>query len=163
MSALADIVAFHLRPRFVARKRLTETVSEGQAFCYLILACLLLFFIQLPEMLCFVANGESHLPFDAVASAQLIGALVFAPLFFYFLSAVAGLAIRVTNRRLAWRDSRVALFWALLASVPSMMVLGLVRVLTQSAIILWPLSALTGMIFLLFWASGLREAISGRS
>ena len=162
MSAALDVVAFHIRPRPVAKRRLSETASEGHAFMYLILACLLFFVAQIPELVRLDLLAESQAPLNALAAGRFVGVAVFAPLLFYTLAALAALAFRAADFRISWLESRISLFWALLATAPSVLILGLLRGLTQADGILWPASALVGTLFAVFWAIGLSEAVTGR-
>ncbi len=162
MSVVQDVLTFYYRPRLVARKRLAETAGEGHALLYLMLACLLFFVAQIPEIVRLDLLTESQNPFNGIAAGRLVGAVAFAPLMFYLVSVFAALAFRAADRTLGWLDSRIALFWALLVISPAMLVLGMLRGLTQSGGIIIPASALVGVLFVFFWAVGLTEAVSVR-
>lgn len=142
------------------RKRLAETKGEGQALMYLLVACLLFYVAQIPEMVRADLLSTSTAPFNGVAAGRFMGGAILAPLFFYVLSALMGLACRLAGFKTPWFQMRVALFWSLLASAPAMLSLGMIRGLTPAPAVLWPISALVAIVFLVFWAIGIFEAIS---
>lgn len=158
MSAIRDVLVGYLCPKKIARKRLAETASEGQALGYLISACLLLYIAQIPEMVRDDMTAVSEHPLVGIAAGRLLGIAVFAPLLFYALAGLAGLALRMGSNRVSWMRSRIALFWALLAVAPVAMALGILRGLTDAQFVLLPASIAVAGLFLLFWISGLKAA-----
>ena len=162
MSAIRDVLVGYLRPRMIARKRLAETAGEGQSLGYLISACLLLYAAQIPAMVRDDLMAASQNPLVGVAAGRLLGIAVFAPLLFYALAGLAGVTLRAVSIRISWMRSRAALFWALLAVAPAALFLGILRGLTDSQVIVLPVSIAVAGLFLLFWICGLKEAATFR-
>lgn len=157
MSVTADIRASWRRPRAVIRRQLAGGQREDRALAYLMGACLLIFVAQLPR-LAREAHLDSSIPLDARLQAALLGWLMFAPLLFYGIAALSHLTAKALGGQGSWFGARLALFWALLASVPLWLLQGLV------AGFIGPGAALTlaGIILLagfgLIWLLSLAEA-----
>ena len=162
MSTVADVLAFHLHPRKVVRRRLVETTGEGQALLYLMVACILFFVAQLPELVRVDLRSTNDVPFNGVAAGRFVGGAIFAPLAFYLISAIVTVFLRVVGVKVEWLDSRIALFWALLAIAPAALVLGMLRGLTDSDAVILPATRVVGSGFLMFWFIGLYEAPKGK-
>ena len=158
MSAIRDVLVGYLCPKKIARKRLAESAGEGQALGYLISACLLLYVAQIPEIVRNDMTSVSEHPLVGIAAGRLLGIAVFAPLLFYAVAGLAGLALRIGSGQASWTRSRIALFWALLAVAPAAMALGVLRGLTDAQSILLPASIAVAGLFLLFWICGLQAA-----
>ena len=159
MSVVSDIVAFHIRPRQIVRKRLAITSGDGEALFYLIVGCLFYFLAQLPEMVRFDLSATVDIPFHGVVAGRFIGVAVFAPILFYIISALTKLALSLTGLKISWINSRISLFWALLATTPAMLSLGIIRGLIPTDIVLWPATLVVGVLFLFFWIIGLIESL----
>ena len=162
MSVISDILNGYLRPRSTVRRRLGTTVNEGQAFGYLVTACLLLFVAQLPEVVRSHVLSRSDLPLAGIAAGRLIGIAVFAPILFYCVAGLTAAGMRIFSLPITWHHSRVSLFWALLATVPAAACLGLLRGLMDWQPALLGASVTVGLIFLFFWIIGLIEALAAK-
>lgn len=160
---LADeVFRAYFEPRCSARRMLLRTDSEGKAFVLVFTGCILLFLAQLPDL---VGQGASPGPqpsLTALATARVIGALLFAPLVFYAAAGISGLVARLLGRSIGWRHARVSLFWAVLAVSPAAMLLALVRNFLGGSILVSTFPWILMTLFLLFWACGLVESVIAR-
>ncbi len=100
------------------------------------------------------AGGE----FAPGAAGVAMGTLFLAPLLFYLLSAISGLIARLLNWRVSWRHARVALFWALLAATPLVLLEGIALLVFGEFPALQILSWLTIAFFAWVWVGGLLAA-----
>ncbi|MGG7646354.1 YIP1 family protein [Rhodovulum sp. YNF3179] len=158
MSVARDILRTYRAPRETLRRLLSDGPSEGRALTWLMAAAVLLFAAQLPAL-----AREAHLsggdpPFAALASGALLGAVVIAPLMFYGLAALSHLVARIFGGQGGWLGARIALFWALLAAAPLMLLRGLVAGFIGAGPALTITGSLAGGVFLFFWLAGLFEA-----
>lgn len=161
MSVALDILRTYRAPRTVLSRRIGTVEREDRALVTLLVACVFMFIAQWPRL-----ARESHLnedvPFDALMAAALFGWILFAPLFFYVLSWLTHLVMRLFRLPSTGYKSRMALFWALLAAAPLWLLAGL----TAGFIGPGPALTLTGgaatLAFLLFWVLGLVEITSKR-
>jgi hypothetical protein len=135
--------------------------GEPRLLFYVMFACALVFAARLPGLLraapAAIRDGDGTLP--AFLGSLLVAHVLFAPLLFYGLAAAARLLARRAGGRGDWREARLALFWALLLSVP-------LTVLADAAASLLGLGGAAALVltsapvlpFLWFWALCLAEA-----
>ena len=154
MSVTLDIFRSYIRPRAMMRRRIGEGRREDRALAILMAACFLIFVAQLPR-LAREAHLQPEIPLDARMGAALVGWMVIAPLFFYALAALSHFAARLLGGRGEMWRARMALFWALLASVPLWLLHGLVAGMIGPG----PGLNLTGALllagFFFIWINGL--------
>lgn len=125
MPVVSDIRAAWAAPdAFVARK-LSDGIREDRALAVLMGACGLSFVAQWPA-LSRAAHLDPSIPLDARMGGALMGVLFLLPLFAYGVAALSHLAARVMGGQGTWYGARVALFWAMLAASPLMLLMGLV-------------------------------------
>jgi len=154
MSVTADIARSYLRPGQVIRRRLAEGPREDKALAILMAASALSYVAGLPALRRAAFLGEGP-PFDEAAAGALLGGLVLAPLVFYALAAASHVVARALGGRGSWYGARLALFWALLAASPVILLRGLVLGLIGPG----PQATLVGVLaaaaFLSIWLRGL--------
>lgn len=127
-----------------------------RALVVILMAAMLLFLVaQLPEH-ARAAQIDPSVPLAARIAGAAMAVLFMMPLAAYGLAALVGLLARLTPWRLAARDSRLALFWALLAVAPAMLLAGLTAGLIGPGAPLTLTRALAGIGFLIIWGAGLR-------
>ncbi|KAA8605663.1 hypothetical protein AL036_17850 [Salipiger aestuarii] len=152
MTLTREIVATWRGPGAVVSRLYAQGVREDRALMMLMAACALFFVAQLPEL-----ARKAHLE-GAELNPRLGGALlawlVIAPLGFYLIAFVVHLLARLFGARGTAYGARLALFWALLASSPLVLLNGLVAGFIGAG----PALTLVGMAwfaaFLWFWLSG---------
>ncbi len=159
MPFVVEVVRCYLEPRASARRILARADTEGRALAILVLGCFVLFLSQLPDIMSKeVAQGGSPGPV-ADAAARIVGALVFAPLLFYGIAGLTGLAIRAAGYSLSWINCRVSLFWAVLAVSPAVLIIALARGFIGTSALLIVISLAMTIPFLVIWISALLESI----
>lgn len=160
MAATQDIFATYRGPDKVVRRLIAGGPGEDRALIYLMLGCLMVFIAQTPRL-----AREAHLAgaeLNSTLGATLFAWLFIAPLILYGLAAISHLVARAFGGQGSGFGARVALFWALLASSPLMLLWGL----TAGFIGPGPALTLVGVLwlgcFLWFWISGLMAAERGQ-
>ena len=88
----------------------------------------------------------------------LLSWIFIAPLLFYVIAGLTAVVGKVFRTGLSGYGARLALFWALLASTPLMLLWGLVAGFMGPGIQMTLTGALWFGAFLWFWVSGLRVA-----
>lgn len=125
MSMVRRVMASWRRPRQVMRELLAGPPREDRALVILMLACVIIFIAQWPG-LSRAAHFDPSVPLDARMSGALMGTIFLVPLFAYLLAAVSHLAAKLAGGKGTHFTARMALFWALLAVSPLMLLQGLV-------------------------------------
>ena len=155
MSVTADIVESWRRPQAVVRRLLGQARSEPFAFSLLGTGLVLLFVSLTP----FLAREAYLSPEQPLTQRLLAAALAMAatvPLW-YLLASFGHLVARVLGGKGSFYAARVALFWALVAASPALLVSGMVRGMVgggRSDVI----GLIAAGVFVLFWILMLREA-----
>jgi hypothetical protein len=155
MSVTLDIVASWRQPRAVVRRLLAQR-SEPFAFALLVTGLILLWVSLAP----FLAREAYFQPDQPLTQRLLAAALAMAATvpFWYLLAAIGHLVARMMGGQGSWYGARVALFWALVATAPALLVSGLVRGMIGLGAAANVTGSITAMVFLLFWAVMLAEA-----
>ena len=125
MAITSDIVATWRAPRAMIRQMLAAGADEGRAIAVLMGALALVFVAQTPR-LAREAHLDPSVPLDARMGVTLFSLVFMAPLLFYGVAAISHLAARAIGGKGGWFGARLALFWALLCTVPLMLLQGLV-------------------------------------
>lgn len=157
MSLSGDIVKSYRAPRAVVREKLSRPPREDRALATLMGACVLSFVAQWPGH-ARAAHLDPEIPLDARLSGALMGAVFVLPILAYALAGISHAVLRLFGGRGTFYGARLALFWAMLAVAPLMLLNGLVRGLIGPG----PEQALTGALagvgFIAIWVAGLRVA-----
>ncbi len=161
MSFVAEIARSYVEPRASARRILARANSEGRALAILVLGCCVLFLSQLPEIMSQDLAQPNSPGLVAGAAARIVGALVLAPLLFYGIAGLTGLALRAAGYSLSWINCRLSLFWAVLAVSPAVLVIALARGFVGNSALLTVISIAMAIPFLVIWISALLESIVG--
>lgn len=159
MTISTDLIATWRRPRAILRQHLARGRSEPFALSFLLVFLLLTFVGQWPVAAreAFVAGEPSALP-RILPRAYAV--LMTIPLW-YGLAALGHLVARMMGGQGSWYGARLALFWALAAIGPLMLLQGLVWGMIGPGAALSAVSALVGIAFLWLWATLLHEAERG--
>ena len=167
MAVTTDILRTWRGPRAVMRDLLAQGRREDRAIAYLIAACLLIFVAQGPRLSRQAAGfdlapGAEVRDLTELLSYELFAWLMVWPLFLYGLAAVSHLVAKAAGGRGSFWTARLALFWALLASVPLLLLHGLLAGFVGPG----PQTNLVGAAwiaaFLWLWLQCLREAEAPR-
>jgi hypothetical protein len=157
MSVTTDIKASYRGPGRVVARLMGQGRREGFALNILLFACIVMFVAQAPYQ-----SREAHFDPDVPLMVRMYWSaflwIFLVPLLLYgFAAMVFGLA-RLAGRNITGYGIRLSLFWALLASSPVVLFLGLIAAFIGPSAGL----QLVGMIWLLnvlwFWIAGMRAA-----
>lgn len=159
MTVTTDLVATWRRPRAILRQHFARGRSEPFALSFLLIFLVLAFVGQWPVAAreAFLAGEPSALP---RILARALAVLATIP-FWYGLAALGHLAARAMGGQGTWYGARLALFWALAAVGPLMLLQGLVSGMIGAGPALTLVSLLIGAAFLWLWATLLHEAEMG--
>lgn len=157
MGVVPDILASWRRPRAVIRARLAGAPREDRALVTLMGASLLLFVAQWPA-LSRAAFLDPSVPLDARLGGALMGCLFLVPLFAYALASISHWIAKAFGGKGTGYAARVALFWALLAISPAVLLQGLVAGFVGAGTGLTVLGVLVAIAFFWIWLSMLAEA-----
>lgn len=157
MAVTRDIVASYRGPGRVVARLLQMGRREDRALAILMAACAVIFVAQWPRL-----AREAHLnpevELNMLLGATLLAWIMIAPLMMYVLAFVSHLIARALRGRGSAYGARIALFWALLASSPLILLQGMVAGFIGAG----PALTLVGLIWLVifgwFWLAGLRQA-----
>lgn len=152
MSALTDIAATYRGPGGVLRRLLAQGQREDRALAILMAGCALVFVAQWPRL-----AREAHLTgqdLNPLLGASLLGWVIIMPLVLYLLAGLAHIIARVLGGRGSFYGARLALFWALLAASPLLLLHGLVAGFVGPGPQLVLVGALWCAVFLWFWIGG---------
>ena len=130
-------------------------MSEGAMLAVLMGAMLVFLIAQAPGH-ARAAALDPAVPMAGRMAGALTAVLLMMPLVAYVVASLVALASRLTRWRLAAEDSRLALFWALLAISPAMLLAGLVEGLIGPGPALTITRLIAGIGFLFIWGSGIR-------
>lgn len=159
MPLTTDLVATWRRPRAILRQHLARGQSEPFALSFLLVFLLLAFVGQWP-----VAARAAHMAGEPSATPRIVamayGVLLLIPVA-YLVAAVSHLAARVMGGQGTWYGARIALFWALAAIGPLLLLQGLVGGMIGPGPAQTAVSVVTGVGFLWLWITMLHEAESG--
>ena len=96
-------------------RQIAANPREAKLLAYAMLAGVLGFVARVPGALLQDRQSDDFAP---ILWSLFVSGVFFAPLFFYLIAALSALALRFLGRKVAYRDMRLALFWALLVSTP---------------------------------------------
>ncbi|MGB3315979.1 MAG: YIP1 family protein [Albidovulum sp.] len=159
MAVTDDILATYRGPRAVMRRLLKGERHEARALTYLVVALIVIYIAQWPG-LSRAAHFEPDVPLVQRMVASFLAVLALIPAF-YLLAALGHLAARVFGGKGDFFAARIALFWALLAVTPLMLLQGVVVGFIGSGLQATLVGVIVFAVFLWFWVSGLRAAEFG--
>ncbi|GLS85082.1 hypothetical protein GCM10010873_00550 [Cypionkella aquatica] len=161
MSVTTDIVQAWRRPKAVIAQHLQRPKSEPFAFSLLV-AFLVLAFVALWPVLSRQTVLQPEVPMLQRLVAAGLALLALIP-FWYLLAALSRWIAKALGGQGSYYAARMALFLALLAISPGLLLQGLVAGMigpgAQSNLV----SVLVGLAFLWIWISMLREAERGNA
>jgi hypothetical protein len=157
MSLTRDIMATYRGPARVIGRFLSQGRNEVRALLFVLIAGLLLFIAAAPYQAREAQlNPEGPLEVRLYWSAFLF--IFIIPLLLYGFAALVWLVSRVARQRITGYAVRFTLFWALLASTPVLLLLGLVAGMIGPGAQLQLVGFVWLAVFGWFWISGLLVA-----
>lgn len=152
MAVTRNIAATYRGPGRVVRRLLALGQREDRLLAYLMGACVLIFIAQLPRL-----AREAHLTgqeLNMLMGATLMAWVFIAPLLLYAIALLARGVGRILRGQGTAYGARLALFWALLASTPLIMLHGLTAGFVGPGLELQLVGMVWCACFLWFWISG---------
>lgn len=122
----------------------------------ILMAAMLIFWVAQAPGHARAAHLDPSVPFDARMGGALLAVMFMMPLLAYALAELVAMLSRLTPWRIASADSRLALFWALLAVAPAMLLSGLTEGFSGPGAALTLTRVVAGLGFLVIWGAGLR-------
>lgn len=136
-------------------------MPEG-ALLAVLLAAMAIFLIAQAPGHSRAAALDPSVPLDARLGGALLAVMFLMPPIAYAVAFLVAAVSRVGPRRLAASESRLALFWALLAVAPAMLLAGLVAGLIGPGPALTLTRAVAGFGFLVIWGAGMAALAEAR-
>jgi hypothetical protein len=158
MAVTRNITATYRGPGRVLTGLLALGQREDRALAYLMAGCVVVFIAQLPRL-----ARQAHLTgeeLDMLMGASLMAWIFIAPLALYCVAGFSHLVLRLLRRGGTAYGARLALFWALLASSPLMLLHGLVAGFVGPGLELQLVGFVWLAVFLWFWLGGLVASVS---
>lgn len=156
MAATQDIVATYGGPGRVVQRLLQQGEQESRALVFLMLGCLMVFIAQTPRLAREAHLTEGDLPM--LLGGTLMAWIFIAPLLFYAIAIISHVVARAFGRKQSAYGARIALFWALLASSPLMLLWGLTAGFIGPGAQLNLVGFAWTVVFIWFWIGGLLGA-----
>ncbi|WP_146345497.1 YIP1 family protein [Falsiphaeobacter marinintestinus] len=156
MAVTADIAATYRGPGRVIQRLLSMGEREDRALAFVMAACVLVFIAQLPRL-----SREAHLTgqeLNMLLGGTLLAWVMIAPLLLYVVAAISHAIAKLLGGKGSWYGARVALFWALLASTPLLLLHGLVAGMVGRGPALDTVGLVWVAVFSWFWVGGLLQA-----
>ena len=159
MTVTTDIVQAWRRPKAVMRRHVQRPKSEPFAFSLLV-AFLLLAFVSLWPLLSRQSLLQPEVPMLQRLVAAGLALLASIP-FWYLLAALSHWIAKALGGQGSYYTARLALYSALLAVTPGMLLQGLVAGMIGPGLQRDLVAALVALAFAWIWISMLREAERG--
>ena len=125
MAVIRDIVEAHLRPRRVMARLLRMGQREDRVLAMLMGGCIILFVSQWPYR-----ARQAHFTGETLTDYiqhDAVGLIFVLPLLAYGVAALLRLISRIFGAKADYYSARLAMFWALLASSPALVLAGMVK------------------------------------
>ncbi len=103
---------------------------------------------------------DPSIPLDARIGGAVLAVMFIMPVIAYAVAALVAALSRLTPRPVTPENSRLALFWALLAVSPAMLLAGMTAGFLGQGTALTITQSIAGLGFLFIWGAGLR-AVAG--
>lgn len=120
-----------------------------------LMTAMLIFLIAQAPANARMAQLDPSVPFQARMGGALLAVMFMMPILAYAVASLVTILIRLTPWHLRQEDSRLALFWALLAVAPAMLLAGLVAGMIGQGPALTLVQAICGIGFLMIWGAGI--------
>lgn len=155
MALTADIIETYRRPRRVMARFLAQGRNEVRVLLFVLIAGMMMFVAVTPYQ-----AREAQLDPDIPLQARLYWSALFyiliVPILLYLVALVIYPLVWILRRPVTGFEVRFSLVWALLASTPVMMLLGLTAGFIGPGIELRAVGFMWLAVFLWFFGSGLR-------
>lgn len=156
MAFLSDIAATYRRPKRVLSRLLTMGEREDRALAIVMAGCVMVFVAQWPRLArqAFLQGEELNL----LLASTLMAWVFIMPLFLYVMAYVSHLGAKAVGGKGTGFGARLALFWALLAASPVILIHGVVAGFLGRGLVLDIVGLIWLGLFAWFWLSGLIQS-----
>lgn len=161
MPVTTDIVATYRGPGAQMRRLLARGESEPRALALCMAGCLILFIAGLPALARQAHLTGSDLQMDM--GGALLGTIFILPLVLYAAAALVHVVARMLGGQGTPHGARLALFWAMLASSPLILLNGLVAGFIGAGPEQTLVGAIWFAVFIWFWIGGMRSVQRGEA
>ena len=166
MSISNDVFRAWVRPRTVMRRLLDAGERENRALAILMAGCLMIFVAQWPRLVRLsegidLPAGVEVQELSQLIAYSLVSWLIVWPLIFYIAAGITRILARVVRGKGTGYGSRLAMFWAVLASSPTALLYGLLAGFNGETVGTQAVGAVWLVGFLWIWIQSLRESESG--
>lgn len=120
-----------------------------------LMAAMLIFLIAQAPQHARAAALDPSVPFEARMGGALLAVMFLMPLLAYGMASLVSVLTRLTPWQLTAEDSRLALFWALLAVTPAMLLWGMVAGMVGPGPAQQITAGVAGIGFLVIWVAGI--------
>ncbi|MEO1551449.1 MAG: hypothetical protein AAFR93_13630 [Pseudomonadota bacterium] len=145
------------------RTQMALPKEENRLLFYVFLGCALGFVAGLPAALSQARLIEEEGAVTGVLVGRLFASIFFAPLALYGVSAIATVITRAFGGKGSFYTGRLALFWAVLVSLPILLVSGALGAAPLSPNVLGWISFAAYAVFLWVWSQCIAEGFGLRS
>lgn len=163
MAVTNDILRSYRAPRAVMRDLLDQGKREDRAIAFLIISCFLIFVAQWPRLSRTAAGfdlppGAEAPALDRLMAYEFMAWLMIWPLMLYGLAMLAHVLARVLGGQGTSYGARLALFWSMLATVPLLLLHGLMAGFMGPGLETNLIGAIWLLGFGYIWLQSMREA-----
>ena len=158
MAVTREIMATYRGPGRVIGRLLGMGLREDRALAILMAGCVIVFVAQWPR--------QAHLEgaeLNMLLGSTLLAWVFVAPLMLYVLAQLSHWIARAIGAKGTSFGARLALFWALLAASPLMLLYGLIAGFIGPSVGLQAVGVLWLAVFGWFWLAGLYRAEWGET
>lgn len=155
MALTADIFATYKAPRRIMAGFLSQGRNEVRALLFVLIAGLMMFIAVTPYQ-AREAQLDPAVPLQARLYWSGFFYILIVPILLYLLALAVWPVVWLLRRPVTAYEVRFTLFWALLATTPVMILLGLTAGFLGQGIVLRILGYVWLALFGWFWVSGLR-------
>ena len=148
------------------RRLLDAGERENRALAILMAGCLMIFVAQWPRLVRLsegidLPAGVEVQELSQLIAYSLVSWLIVWPLIFYIAAGITRILARVVRGKGTGYGSRLAMFWAVLASSPTALLYGLLAGFNGETVGTQAVGAVWLVGFLWIWIQSLRESESG--
>jgi hypothetical protein len=154
MALTADILATYKGPGRVTKRFLGQGRNEVRALLFVLIAGLLMFIASMPYQ-AREAQLDPEVPLQARMYWSGFFFILILPILIYVFSLLVWGLARIARRRISGYEIRFTLIWALLASTPAILLMGLVAGFIGPGIQLQIVGVVWLAVFGWFWTAGL--------
>lgn len=157
MALTQDIIATYKGPKRVVARFLAQGRNEVRALLFVLIAGVLMFVAVAPYQ-AREAQLDPDIPLEARLYWSAFFYILILPIFIYLFALIIWGLARIARRQITGYEIRFTLIWALLASTPIMLLMGLTAGFIGPGIQLQLLGLIWVLVFGWFWVSGLLSA-----